>query len=375
MYNNTKTEELLKKTSKDIDISIEAFYKYIDYKKQLKTEYPNYELYVQGSIRLGTVIRNYNTHNEEKYDIDIVLKFLNNNTYSPNLTDDAKNLKLDSNPENKNLNMDFIEEIKEKKPCWTLKLKNNISIDLTPAINNDDASKFAYNEYSLYTTRKYEDKQYKWKHSNPIGYYRWFKKINEKLYNAASIEQMENFSDTKFTDREKKALVRTNLQRAIQILKYSRDKYFYSRPNKDYKPISIIITTLVAGIYEKKIATSDTIYDIIKSFIISSKHIRYYKIGQKQFSRENAIMLDPIKELYLKDNIWYLPNPTDPKENFMERWNDPKDNGENRVDAFFKWIDFLDNIFSDYSKLKNFLEDDKDDENGDNINIYWPYGY
>ncbi|MEI0526486.1 nucleotidyltransferase [Brachyspira murdochii] len=375
MYNNIEIEELLKKIAENIDISKEAYKTYLNYKKQLKKEYFDYELYAQGSIRLGTVIKNYNTDKEEKYDIDIVLKFIGNKIYNPNSNDDAAELKSDSNPKNKNLNMDFIEEIKVKKPCWTLKLKNNISIDLIPAINNDDASKFAYNEYSLYTTREYEYEQYEWKHSNPIGYYRWFKKINEKLYNAASIEQMKNFSNLEFDYIEKKALVRTNLQRAIQILKYLRDMYFYNKPNKDYKPISIIITTLVAGIYNKKITTSDTIYDIIKSFIIVSQYIIYYKRGQKQFSREDAIILDPIKELYLKGNIWYLPNPTDPEENFMERWNDPKDNGENRVDAFFEWIDFLDNIFSDYSKLKNFLEDDKDDENGDNINIYWPYGY
>lgn len=373
MYNNTQIEELLKRTAENIDISKEAYKKYLNYKEQLKKEYLDYELYAQGSIRLGTVIKNYNTYKEEKYDIDIVLKFIGNRIYDSNSNDDAGELKSDSDPKNKNLNMDFIKKIENKKPCWTLKLKNNISIDLTPAINNDDVTKYAYNEYSLYTTRKYGEKQYKWKHSNPIGYYRWFKKINEKLYEMESIEQMKNFSDLEFADIEKKALVRTNLQRAIQILKYLRDMYFYSRPNKDYKPISIIITTLVASIYGENIIEGNTIYDIIKIFLTLSKNIRFYKSGQRQFSREEAIMLDPVKELYLKDDKWYLPNPTDPEENFMERWNDPKDNGENRVDAFFEWIDFLDNIFSDYSKLKKFLEDDKDDE--DNINIYLPYGY
>ena len=48
------------------------------------------------------------------------------------------------------------------------------------------------------------------------------------------------------------ALIRTPLQRAIQILKRHRDMRFLEHKCEEYKPISIIITTLAASAYQNE---------------------------------------------------------------------------------------------------------------------------
>lgn len=362
---NNNIEQLLQDISRKINISETAYSKYLEFSNIIKKEYPESEfsIYPQGSVRLGTVIKNYTDDETEAYDIDIILKYKSNEYLNP------QQLKKITNPSENNLD-DKFEDIKEKKPCWFLR-KNGFSIDLTPAIKSDDDTNLAYEEYDLYITRTEDYKNYHFKNSNPIGYYRWFKKINQRQYDK-EFKALISIGIEK--DKIIKQLIRTNLQKSIQVLKYLRDIYFYNHYYyKDYKPASIVITTLVTSIYEQfeKNYYKDeflTIYEIIIYFIYVCNNLENNK--SINLSEEELGVLNPMRELLKEYNKWYLPNPTDKKENFMDRWNPPHDNYQLREEAFLKWIEYLNNIFKVEEKLKNafFPEDAKV------VNIK-PYGY
>lgn len=165
-----------------------------------------------------------------------------------------------------------------------------------------------------------------------------------------------------FNSEELKALIRTDLQKSIQILKYLRNNFFKTRGDREYKPVSIVITTLVTTIYEHiKDKEKINMYDIIDAFIQVSKIIIEYRDIPINIKRlENSQYIDTLKVLLSNENKWQLLNPTDKKENFMDRWNEVK-YGKKREKAFFDWINYLDKHFYDYNKLyKEFYNNSKD---------------
>lgn len=354
-------ENLLQQKVKDIDIYPEAFKNLKSFVEQLKQICgENYEIYPQGSMSIGTVIKS--NENEELYDIDLVAynkKYENySNTKPENIRIELRNnLKIENN-------------IDEKKPCFNIKVGKNLSIDLTPAVNDSSKNNLEYGDTSIKITRKENNSIY-WKDSNPKGYSKWFKDINQEVYDIASKEQKDSFLTKGLQDDEIKYFIRTNLQKAIQILKYLRDRYFYNHPDKDYQPISIIITTIVAQICREayKINKSLTIYEIIVYFIYVCNNFENTK--SINFSKEELGVLNPIRELLNKDNKWYLPNPTDGGENFMDRWNKNEHDRKKYEKVFFEWIEYLNGIFETEEILKNIIFPEKIKE----LNIVKPYGY
>ncbi|MBA7581199.1 hypothetical protein ES708_23101 [subsurface metagenome] len=92
----------------------------------------------------------------------------------------------------------------------------------------------------------------------------------------------------------------------MQILKRHRD-IFFSKKQEKYKPISIIITTLAAKIYQGQEDIYITLSDIL-----------------------NGINEDIVK----LDGKFNIPNPANPEENFADKWNED----EKLSLAFFDWI-------------------------------------
>ena len=99
--------------------------------------------------------------------------------------------------------------------------------------------------------------------------------------------------------------VKTPLQQAVQILKRHRDVTFSGRI--DDRPISVILTTLAARSYrgENRIATA--LFSILGGM---DTHIENRK------------------------GVFWIPNPTDPRENFADRWEQYPE----RHEAFQKWL-------------------------------------
>ncbi len=337
-------EKLLQDKVAKIDISIKDYENYLEILNILNTHYTEYNIYPQGSLRTGSIIKNM--HDEsEVYDIDIILQTKNPHKYNRKVNKYAKKLRIKTDPKKYNYYFNNVN-VEEKKPCWNIKI-GNISIDVTPAILDKESAKIAHDEYSIVITRTEDFTSYEWKDSNPIGYYRWFKKNNNELYDKAL--QNHNINSKKL-----KALIRTDLQKSIQILKYLRNNFFKTREDKDYKPASIVITTLVTTIYEHmnmKDKENINMYYLIDAFIEVSKIIIEYRDIPINIKRlEKSKYIDTLNVLLSSENEWQLLNPADKEENFMDRWNEVKD-GKKREKAFFDWINYLDKHFYDYNKL------------------------
>jgi len=170
--------------------------------------------------------------------------------------------------------------------------------------------------------------------SNPEDYADWFDKLQENerknLFKIRNQQYSNNIEDLR------KFGIRTTLQKTIQILKRHRDIKYKdaSEEERDNKPISIIITTLVGKMY----SGNETILDLILKFSIEFKN--YIKITD--------------------NGDYVITNPVNDKENFADKWNIYPE----RKEAFFEWVenlkqDLITNnfmIFDDIIEKTNYLK-------------------
>jgi hypothetical protein len=103
--------------------------------------------------------------------------------------------------------------------------------------------------------------------------------------------------------------VRSPLQQLIQVLKRHRDVQF---PEDDDKPISIIITTLAASVYQNEPMVSEALLAVVPK--MRSELIRNKKDGE-----------------------WRVLNPVNPKENFADKWAE----SPRKATVFFEWLDLI----------------------------------
>ena len=103
-------------------------------------------------------------------------------------------------------------------------------------------------------------------------------------------------------------LVRTPLQRAVQVAKRHRDVHFRSSP--ELRPPSVLITTLIAMAYEGE----NGMREILDRFLL--------------------VVPDLVEN---RQGIWWVPNPVAAGENFADKWNL---HAERRA-AFWEWTQAL----------------------------------
>ena len=347
----SKIEELLQGKAEDINIDDEMYAIYLKEKKLLQTKFgKDWELYLQGSVRYGTPIKPYSPNSSVSLDIDIDI--VAEHTFLKNNSTTEKDLKLQAEYPISGLKHE------EKNPCWRLPYENKFFyIDITPCVLNPKTNGLKWGQYSVDITYK-NNISYVWRSSNPKGYYIWFKEVNKKAHEFALSQLTENVINRyqSYQIDNFKPLIRTNLQKTIQIAKWLRDKYFYSQPNKEYKPISIILTTLITEVFAKYTERNDiSIEELLKNFITIMKTMEQDKqFIFNSYSKRIDRTIDPIKAMYRDNGKWNIPNPTDDSENFANRWNE-SDGGQERVSAFFEFIDYLDKILKNEIELKRTL--------------------
>lgn len=341
-------DEILEDVASSLDISPSKYRRAVDRYTAVgnhleKGSYPEVtdlpDIYPQGSFRLGTVVRPLKDGEESDYDIDMVCQM-------PIAKEDttAKSLKLmvgDRLEEDPNYKRMLDEE---GQRCWTLEYaeEDNIGfhIDILPSISTDDESLLLLNErnvidrYFKYaidlTERDKKTRIYSWKDggSNPEGYAKWFDDIKTCYpnYRGLSLRQRQTiFESTRDKNNKQifasvddvpEPLVRTPLQRAIQVLKRHRD--FHFKDNPDDKPISMIITTLATLAYGNEKELYSALISIIR------KLTDYKRLSE--ITHETSGLIQRI------DDQWFIPNPVNPTENFADRWDSEKAN------AFFQWL-------------------------------------
>ena len=302
-YTKEAVNDLLSKVLKDIDISDEMFTK-------AKTEYESLgewineasdeysvSIYPQGSFALGTVIKPIS--GKDDYDLDLVCEL-------------AEQYDLTARQLKKEVVKPWLEDYKtrstdliEKRRCW------HVNYDSIPNFHMDVIPAFDPSLSSIKITEHNEDQDtYCYVGSNPKGYIDWFYSRCqvrwEALFEQYSKDQHLRADEAEIQrlDRHK---VKTPLQKAIQLLKRHRDIMFKNNP--DDKPISIIITTLAAHLYNNEDNTADAIMTFLS--------------GAEQYIEDHK-----------QNGRYYIENPSFAGENFADKWNcDPK-----RAEHFFEWL-------------------------------------
>ena len=266
-------------------------------------------VFPQGSFALGTAIR---PTGDEEYDVDAVCLL---QQPPANLTQQqlkemvGRRLK---HPLSRYRNM--ISPPEGSRRCWTIQYAEGTKfhLDVLPAIpdTRDALAELmlldvlpAIAEHAIQITdRKTWHLPLPWPKSNPRGYAQWFKgrmaaslalaKQERAIEMRAEVDQIEDFD------------VRVPLQRLVQLLKRHRDiKY----NGDEHKPISIIITTLAARAYQNE---SDLALIVPNIFARMREHI------------ERRL------------DVWWVPNPVDPRENFADKWREQP----RKAERFFEWL-------------------------------------
>lgn len=318
---NSRIDMILRQIARELDITDEKYENAVTSYNAVGTYLSNHidvqvDIFPQGSFRLGTVIKPLS--DEDDYDIDLVCKVNKYFSAPKDLKNEVGQALKSSDRYSKMLQ-------KEGKRCWTLKYADEAQyhMDILPAIEDITYDK----DKKLKITNKDETtKSYTFTTTNPEAYFEWF---NEKQ-NEEKRRLVENFAaqNNKNIEEVPDYKVKTTLQVALQILKRYRDKKFEN--NLENKPISIILTTIMAQIYTGE----NNVYELIKKF--SNNYYKYIKI---------------------KDGIEWVENPVNSEENFADKWQIHPE----RKDAFKFFVSELekDIINNTFITSGNLIEESK----------------
>ena len=248
-------------------------------------------VYPQGSMRLGTITRNY--HRDDEIDIDLVAR-----RDQPKQSISQAELKADTGLGLEKFVLSEPEgtpSLDEGKRCWTLHY-SGFHLDVLPALPNTDTDSGS----AIIIT---DTELVRWQFSNPIAYADWFhavmaKEIEEKLKVLAKRMDIAQVPDWQ---------VKTTLQQTVQALKRHRDIYFTGA--LDQRPASIIITTLAAHAYR---GSGGDLYEVLDD--ITDRMPGFVRLDGQRY---------------------IVANPVETRENFADRWHGKPD----RAEAFFRWIE------------------------------------
>lgn len=308
MYTKDQLNDLYERIVKDINISDELFdaaeQEYIALGAWIDRETPTYKIsiYPQGSFALGTVIKPIK--GTDDYDLDLVCEFAQQYDLS------ARTLKCSVVKPLLQRYRKTKTEIEEKRRCWHVEYEDvpNFHMDVIPAIY--------HSEYIDITDHDEEKNSYEYIGSNPKGYVEWFRSRMAKRRQALREQYCNEHRDIIKAQADVEALkeyhLKTPLQKAVQILKRHRDIMF-DGDTKHLKPISIIITTIAAELYNNE----DNIVDALMTILL----------GAEQYIRSHMVNGE-----YHVDNPSYTGGDT---ENFADKWNEHPE----RAKAFFQWLD------------------------------------
>lgn len=286
------------------------------------------DMYPQGSFRLGTVVRPVRNGIEASYDIDLVCELpISKDRTTPGSLKTMVGNRIKENGTYEPLLDD------EGRRCWTLEYAEQDGIgfhlDVLPAVPDRRGPL----DSAIAITHK-DNGEYSWSASNPRGYGAWFDQRNEEAFGRVRTEQklaLQARAPNVFTkvDDVPDQLVRTPLQRAIQLMKRHRDVNFDNPRVNKYAPISIIITTLSALFYQNE-------HDVYAALAGIVSQLHAHAASMNNGMSTHHLSGSPIQRT--ADGRWYIGNPINRDENFADRWHE---DDHARARAFFAWVDAL----------------------------------
>lgn len=337
-------EEALLAAAKKLDISPSKYKQAIERFSSMKLhlEQGNYpgayqipEVYLQGSFNLGTEIRPFKNSKDADYDIDLVCRLghLKHHTSAR----DVKSEVGDRIKENGTY-LELLDE-EEGKRCWTLNYAEHDGVgfhmDILPSVSENGQ---LIPPNSIAATNKEEDGTFNWTTSNPKGFAVWFyEKNGEAFAREKLIQKQQVFTNQRDLYNSVNDVpnihVKTPLQRAIQLLKRHRDVRFSQSEIENYKPISIVISVLAAQCYQNERTIFETLQKLIKKLEIQSNQLSTNFIYNQAYVGSLYSLITRTA-----DGKWVIQNPTNPGENFADRWHE---DNHARAKAFFQWVGWL----------------------------------
>ena len=308
------------------------------------------DVYTQGSFAFGTVIRPYKEGRDADFDIDLVAQSSDEklNTEPRTLKKSVGKCLVESQYHKELLDPN------EGRRCWTLHYAPRDGVgfhmDVLPCVHEEDeiVKKITLRNIPLAVANKAiavtdfdkDENTYDWSTSNPRGLVDWFKNINAPYIEAVSDFQRRELVRKQVYDSIEavpEPLLKSSLQRVIQLFKRHRDVRFDRQPDYDYRPISIIITVLVAQISAEKRLYDATVQDLLQAVVeelhqYSALNQDFYVNAAEKLALRNAMIIRR------DSDGWHLCNPVNPYENFAERW---AEDGNARAKAFFKWVNWV----------------------------------
>jgi hypothetical protein len=289
----------------------------------------------QGSFLLGTVTRPFNDN--EEYDVDLVCRLL---ATKADFT--QKSLKEAVGREVAlYARAHGMVGPEEHRRCWRLNYAAGAQfhMDVLPAL--PDAQRYqarlileGYSTLAKDDTLsgqaiaitdnslpQYDRPTEDWPQSNPTGYAAWFRSRMRVRLTEAKRALAKRERITASVDEIPDYKVKTPLQRAIQLLKRHRDCMFTD--DAEYKPISIIITTLAAHAYNEELTISAALQSILT--------------GMDRFIEDRG-------------GVAWVANPVNPAENFADKWAEEPKKREN----FYRWLDQALQDFALYLRASTF---------------------
>lgn len=305
---------LLDQIAKDVDItkaqfeSAERAYKSVgDWLLDENSPISKYMplLYPHGSMQLGTVVKP--RPDKDEYDVDLAceLQLLSREQLKllmPEERSDTSKLKKMVG-DRLNSHQTYKSKLTERNRCWTLEYADSAQfhMDILPAIPDAflrvSPRATAIGPGSLLITDK---RVPDWLQSNPSGFAEWFdSRMKIMLENIMKSLKLSSIKEIPYHERK------TPLQKSIQILKRNRDEDF---GGNEFKPTSVIITTLAAHAYKGE----NNLYDALEQIVNTMDQF----IGTS--SGRPSIM-----------------NPVNDGENFADKWH--RDSRFHKT--FSEWLD------------------------------------
>jgi len=295
------------------------------------------EILPQGSFLLGTTIKPINKTDD--LDIDLVVQLKGKPvSWTQAILKQKVGDQIKSHKTYKELLVS-----PDGTRCWTLRYRDNAEfgryhMDILPAIVDSgyrlilekafsDTEISGLDRLAIRITDKSrldfatEQNHQTWLKSNPFGYAKWFF-TRATIGATKSFSLRESIKPVPIFQKDK-----LPLQRVVQILKRHRDMMFSSRPDKDDKPISIIITTLASKAYNGEADIIEALQNVVQTM---HEHIEEYH---------------PVSGKKMK----WVGNPVNTGENFADKWiSHPK-----RQSNFFEW---LEQVKKDLSKATSISD-------------------
>jgi hypothetical protein len=230
------------------------------------------DLYPQGSVALGTTVKPLRG---EEYDVDLVCQ----------LAIDRRSVAwpvvlLDLIERRMRENEGFRGRLERKKRCLRVNYAHDFHLDILPACPDLESGG------TCLVIPDREDKG--WQATNPRGYAEWFR--GRGALRLAKEGRKLGFDSAAPLPRLQTAEEKTTLQVCVQLVKRWRDILYATVP--DLAPVSIVLTTLLGNHY----------------------------IGEQSIIRNLVSSADAILGSLPASGRLVVTNPTQPKEDLSERW-------------------------------------------------------